>query len=357
MIRRVLVLVALFLGIGAALLSLFRAELARSVMRNVLEQNFAAVPLEDFGDGLHVVLCGAGGPLPDPVRSGPCVAVVAGRSLFVVDSGAGTALNMGQMGVAPGALEAVLLTHFHSDHIDGLGQLAMMRWVGANATEPLAVFGPPGVEQVVRGFNMAYALDSKYRTAHHGEEIVPTSGKGMTARPFEVPDSGEGTVIWNEDGVQIRAFSVDHQPADPAVGYRFDYGGRSLVVSGDTRKSDKLLRHAQGVDLLVHEALSDELVGLINESAQAAGNTSMAKIMSDIPDYHTTPVEAAEIAESAEADYLLYYHVVPPMPLPGLETIFVEGVAEAYSGDFTVGVDGTTISLPSGSDAIVVSER
>lgn len=357
MIRRVLVLALLVLGIGAALLVVFRATLAEQVMRNVLEENLAAVPLADFRDGLHVVLCGAGGPLPDPVRSGPCVAVVAGQSLFVVDSGAGTALNMGQMGVPPGSLSAVLLTHFHSDHIDGLGQLAMLRWVGSAATEPLAVFGPPGVREVVRGFNLAYAQDSSYRTAHHGEAIAPKSGAGMKARPFEVPDSGEGTVIWNEDGVQIRAFSVDHQPVTPAVGYRFDYGGRSLVVSGDTRKSDKLLRHAQGVDLLVHEALSDELVGIMRESAEAVGNTSIEKITSDIPDYHTTPVEAAEIAESAGAGHLLYYHIVPPMPLPGLESIFVEGVADSYSGDFTIGVDGTTVSLPSNSSDIELSTR
>jgi ribonuclease Z len=357
MIRRALVMTLLVVGIGAALLIVFRAQLAGQVMRNVLEQNMAAVPLADFRDGLHVVLCGAGGPLPDPVRSGPCVAVVAGKSLFVVDSGAGTPLNMGVMGVPPGSLNAVLLTHFHSDHIDGLGQLAMMRWVGSAATEPLDLFGPPGVRDIARGFNMAYAQDAKYRTAHHGEGVAPEGGAGLKARPFEVPESGEGTVIWNEDGVQIRAFTVDHPPVTPAVGYRFDYGGRSLVVSGDTKKSDKLLRHAQGVDLLVHEALSDELVAIMNESAKAAGNAVLEKITFDIPDYHTSPVEVAEIAESANAGHLLYYHVVPPMPLPGLESIFVEGVADAYSGDFTVGVDGTTVSLPSNSSDIEVSSR
>ena len=179
----------------------------------------------------------------------------------------------------------------------------------------------------------------------------------MRAQAFDPPESGEGTVIWDRDGVQIRAFRVDHRPVSPAVGYRFDYGGRSLLLSGDTKKSDELLRHARGVDLLVHEALSAELVKLIHEAAEAAGNHNMAKITADIPDYHTTPVEVAAIAESAKVGHLLYYHVVPPMPIPGLQSIFEQGISDAYAGDYTIGVNGTTVSLPSHSSVIEVSSR
>jgi ribonuclease Z len=142
----------------------------------------------------------------------------------------------------------------------------------------------------------------------------------------------------------------------PAVGYRFDYGGRSLVVSGDTKKSDNLLAQARGVDLIVHEALSPKLVGILHDAAESAGNRGLAKIMSDIPDYHTTPVQAGELAQAAGVRHLLFYHVVPALPVPGLEGVFLEGVAQAFSGGITLGRDGTRISLPSGSKAVDVSQ-
>src|SRR5207249_319322 len=139
-----------------------------------------------------------------------------------------------------------------------------------------------------------------------------------------------------------------HEPVAPAVGYRFDYAGRSLVVSGDTRKSAGVLAQARGADLLVHEALSPKLVGILHDAAVRAGNTGFAKITADIPNYHTTPVEAGELAQAAGVRHLLFYHVVPPLPVPGLERVFLDGVSGAFSGGVTLGRDGTRISLPSG---------
>ena len=95
----------------------------------------------------------------------------------------------------------------------------------------------------------------------------------------------------------------------------------------------------------------------MERAASKAGNASLAKILSDVPDYHATPVEAAEIAQASGAGHLLYYHVVPPLPAPGLAGAFLEGTADAYSGDITLGVDGTMISLPAGSKAIEVGSR
>ena len=124
----------------------------------------------------------------------------------------------------PGRVDAVLLTHFHSDHVDGLGELAMLRWVsGANETR-LPVIGPTGVVDVVSGFNHAYRQDAGYRTAHHGEAVAPPSGAGMTARSFEPPLAREAVLVWDDGGLRVQAFTVEHEPASPAVGYRFDYG-------------------------------------------------------------------------------------------------------------------------------------
>jgi ribonuclease Z len=343
--------IALLLAIGFAL----RGTIAQRLMRALAPRIMAADPLADLPDGILVTLCGAGSPLPDPQRSGPCVAIVAGGKLFVVDAGSSGARNMGPLGLPPGDVTAAFLTHFHSDHIDGLGELALLRWAGGGHERPLPVYGPPGVEEVAAGFNRAYALDATYRVEHHGADVVPPGGAGLEARPFAAPSPGAPVVVWDEDGVRVTAFAVDHRPVVPAVGYRFDYGGRSVVLSGDTKKSAEVERVAEDVDLLVHEALAAQLVSILTEAARANGMTARAKIMHDILEYHTTPVEAAETAEAAGAGHLLFYHVVPPLVLPGMEAAFLEGVAGAYSGDFTLGRDGTTVFLPADSDEIDVS--
>jgi ribonuclease Z len=342
---------------AAAVLWAARAPIALRLMERVLARNMAADPLAALPDGLHLLLCGAGGPLPDPVRSGPCAAVVAGRTVVVVDAGTGGARNLQRFGVPAGLASAVFLTHFHSDHIDGLGELALLRWTGGAHAEPLLVVGPEGVEEVVAGFVRAYEQDARYRVAHHGAETVPPSGAGMTARAFAEPAPGEAPVVFEADGLRVTAFKVEHEPVSPAVGYRFDYGGRSLLVSGDTAKSANLEAQARGVDVLVHEALATQLVGRMNAAATAAGRANLAKITADIPSYHTTPVEAAEIAAAAGARHLLFHHVVPPLPLPGLDRVFLEGVSDAFGGGVTLGRDGTFVSLPKGSTDVEVSAR
>jgi ribonuclease Z len=347
-----LVLAALVLA-----LVLLRGPIALRVMDRALARNLAADPFAALPDGLHVLLCGAGGPLPDPVRSGPCTAVIAGRTLVVVDAGTNGARNLQTMGLAPGLVDAQFLTHFHSDHIDGLGEMALLRWTGGGRREPLPVHGPAGVEDVVAGFTRVYQRDVGYRVAHHGPETVPPSGAGMTAHPFTPPAPGEAPVVFEAGGLRVSAFAVDHAPVSPAVGYRFEYGGRTVVVSGDTAKSANLEAQARGAELLVHEALAPQLVARMNAAATAAGRANVAKITADIPDYHTTPVEAAEIAASIGAKHLLYTHVIPPLPLPGLDRVFLEGVSDAFRGGVTLGRDGTFVSLPKGSDAIEVSER
>ena len=303
--------------------------------------------LAELPDGIHVLLCGAGSPVTDINRSGPCVAVQAGAHLYVIDAGTNGGRNISRFGVGVGRVEAVLLTHAHSDHIDGLGELGMLNWTNGNRAAPLPVYGPPVVSDVVAGFNLAYAADARYRIAHHPDSVVPAAGAGLRAEPFPLPADGElRTVIQTTDGVRISAFRVSHEPVSEAVGYRIDYGERAVVVSGDTAKSDNLIRHARGVDLLVHEALGTRITARIAAAADAAGASGPAQLMRDIVTYHATPVEAAESAAEAGAGRLLIHHIAPQLPLAALERVFLAGVADAYDGPVTLGTDGTLISLP-----------
>jgi ribonuclease Z len=280
--------------------------------------------------------------------------VVAGEKIFVVDAGTNGARNLNSMRYPIGEVSRVFLTHFHSDHIDGLGEMATLRWVSAGHTDKLMVIGPVGVKRVTDGFNDAYSQDAVYRHDHHGDTVAPLSGHGMTAVEYPLPADGEIITVYEEGGLRVQMLAVDHAPVSPAVAYLFSYQGRSLLVSGDTARSANLQQFAEGVDLLVHEALAPRLVGIMNRAAEKTGNTVMAKITADILDYHASPVEAAEIARDAGVGHLLYYHIVPPLVLPGMEAAWLDGVDDVFS-DYTVGQDGTSFTLPPNSDEIILT--
>ena len=330
-----------------------RVPIMLKILPTVLDKRLADQPLAALPDGLHISLCGAGGPMPSNNRSGPCVAVMAGEQLFVVDAGTNGARNLTRMGINPGHIDALFLTHFHSDHIDGLGEMAMLRWVTGNNSRPLPVYGPKGVISVAGGFNQAYGRDAGYRTDHHGTAVTPPSGAGMSPISIDLPPPGESMAIYSNDNLQIEIISADHFPVTPAVAYKFTYKDRSLLISGDTVKSAAIEKHSAGVDLLIHEALSTKLVVLMAESAARLGNPLQEKLFNDIHDYHTTPVEAAEIARDADVGHLLYYHVVPPLIAPGMESVWLEGVDQVFS-EVTVAEDGTRISLPVNSTEIIL---
>jgi len=340
------------LALIAAVIYSQRAFIAEKIMLKGLEARLAQDASGELSDGLHLTLCGAGGPMPAPNASGPCVAVVAGEQFFIVDAGTDGYRNLGRMGYRAGKIDAVFLTHFHSDHIDGLGEMAMGRWVTQANKSPLPVYGPEGVEKVVEGFNSAYSQDATYRHDHHGDRVAPLSGTGMLAKAFIKPPEGELLTVYQHHGLRVEAITVDHSPIDPAVAYRFSYKGRSLLISGDALKSPHVEKFSKGIDLLVHEALAPNLLMMMHDAAKEAGDEVLAKITVDVLDYHTSPVEAAEIARDAEVGHLLYYHVVPPIMFPGQTTLWLDGADDIFE-DYTVGIDGVSFSLPADSDEII----
>lgn len=298
---------------------------------------------------LSVLLCGTNAPLPDPHRAGACALIAAGNDLYIIDSGLGSVSNLMNWRVPLQNVKGVLLTHFHSDHIAELGELRLQTWVAGRRT-PLKVYGPPGVEDVVAGFNKAYSHDADYRTAHHGESFLPREDVDMVAVP--IPMGGATAPVLNDDGLKITAIRVNHGPVKPAYGYRFDYAGRSVTISGDTSYFPPLAVAARGSDVLVHEAQSNVLVGILEQELRASGRDRPAKIMHDIPGYHTTPVEAACLANLAQAKLLVFTHINPPLPNAIAERAFLDGVSDVRPDGWLLGRDGTLIRLPGHSSVI-----
>jgi ribonuclease Z len=346
--------VLLLVVLGAAFV--FQRQIGMAITKQVAERAFQNQLMAGLPDGLHAGLCGSGSPLPDPTRAGPCVFVIAGKHVYVVDTGEGSPRKMALMGLSPGFIDAILLTHFHSDHIGGLGEMMLQRWGGASHKDPVPVYGPQGVESVVLGFNDAYALDKKYRVAHHGEATMPPSGAGGVARPFTIDGPDWSQVVLDQDGLVVTAFAVNHTPVFPAVGYRFDYHGRSVVISGDTAPSANLAKVARGADVLFHEGLQTAMVSVLHDAAVRHGRAGLAKITADIPSYHTTPEDAARIAQQAGVRELMFYHTIPPLPLAYVNATFLGDAPKIFTGPIVVGKDGMLVSLAPGGTSIAMRE-
>ncbi|MHB0896914.1 MAG: MBL fold metallo-hydrolase [Spirochaetales bacterium] len=349
--------IIVFAGVVALALlagALFRKPLSKALFGAVARSTMARRNVR-FDDGLYVGLCGTGSPMPDKNRAGPCIAVLAGKHFYIVDAGSGSTRNIRLMNFPIGKAEAILLTHFHSDHIADLGEMELQRWAGGSNSSPVDVIGPRGVEMVVEGFNLAFKLDDGYRVAHHGPQTMPPQGAGGIAKPFDLPEAPDASVVvLDADGVKITAFKVNHRPVAPAVGYRFDYKGRSIVISGDTVYSDSLIEHAKDADILFCEALNASMVEAINENAAASASPSTRKITHDIPSYHSTPEDAAKMANAAGVGQLVLYHIIPPLPSPLVKNLFLSDAKKYYAKKITMSEDGMLVSLPPNSKEVSI---
>jgi ribonuclease Z len=310
------------------------------------QQSGAATPgSELLADGqLHVVLCGTGSPLPDPNRVEACTAIIAGGEFVLVDTGSGSWRKTVANNLPSQSLSAILLTHFHSDHIGDLGEALVQSWV-AGRNHVINVYGPPGVEQVVAGFAQAYALDTGYRVQHHSEEWMPRAGSGAVAQTVKLKSNDTAALVFERNGLKVTAFKVEHDPATPAYGYRFEYRGRVVVISGDTARSDNLAKHAAGADLLIHDVIAKNLLQLAASNFDQAGNRRRAKLSRDIVTYHASPMEAAEIAATAKVETLVFTHMVPPPNSPQIEQAFLRGLSDVFKGKVILGTDGMRFDL------------
>ena len=211
--------------------------------------------------------------------------------------------------------------------------------------EPLRVYGPKGVRRIVAGVNDTYELDRSYRIEHHGEDLLRPELGELNHKTIKA-----GVIL--EDGdLKVTAYAADHDPVNPAVGYRFDYRGRSVVISGDSNVTGSTRRIAANTDLLLHDALSQPVMKKLSESASQAGLSRMSKIMDDVLDYHASTTSLVKLGSEVDIDMVAFYHLVPVPANVIVEQFFLRDLPE----NFVLADDGDWFELPADSDEIKIT--
>jgi ribonuclease Z len=274
----------------------------------------------------RVTLLGTGTPIPVPGRFGPSTLIEAGDQTILIDAGRGATIRMFQLGIPIGRIDALLLTHFHSDHTVGIPDLWLTGWLTSHfgaRRGPFHVIGPAGTEVLMRHLELAYSRDIEIRVE---DEKFAREDVAIAVKEF----AGDGPVYQNGD-LRVTAFTVDHGEAiKPACGYRIDYRGRVAVVSGDTRYNENVVRYAQGADLLIHEVAMAR--------PELLGEPHIQRIV----DHHTTPREAGLVFARTKPKLAVFTHLVmlasEKIGAPSIEEL-VAATRETYDGPLQVGED------------------
>ena len=302
----------------AGLLLVFQASIA------------SAADDKDF----HVTLLGTGTPLPVMARFGPGVLVQAGGHTLLFDSGRGVTQRLFTLKIPLGKIEHVFLTHLHSDHVVGIPDLWLSGWLGApwaRRKGPFVITGPVGTVDMMANLEKANAWDIATRIKD--QNLNPAFVKPMAT------DMSEGAV-YEKDGLKVSAFKVNHgEKIDPAYGYRIDYDGRSVILSGDTRYTENLVKNAKGADLIIHSVASI-----------APALLKKSKVMRSILSHHSEPEDTARVFNAVKPKLAVYSHIV----LYGGQTPadIMRRARASYAGPLVVGADLMKIDV--GRDAVTV---
>lgn len=273
---------------------------------------------------IRVTLLGSGGgPAVNLQRYGPSILVETSGQKLLFDCGRGAAFRLAELGIPLRETDKIFLTHLHSDHILSLPDLLLTGWGVDGRTTPLQVWGPAGTRSMMDKMLEAFAFDIHIR--RDVDEKFPAEGIQVISTDIQ-----EG-VVYDRDGVKVTAFLVDHGPVKPAFGYRVDSGGHSVAMSGDTRFSENLIKHAQGVDVLIHE------VGGRGARANFIKQGLTPAQADAIVSHHSSPEDTARVFNLVKPRLALYAH--------GGNPSIAEEVRRSYSGRLEVGEDLMTIEI------------
>jgi ribonuclease Z len=297
------------------------------ILASVIVVGLACGPAAYADGDFKVTLLGTASPAPRPDRFGPSTLVEAGDQKLLIDAGRGVPIRLRQLGVPVGRIDVLFITHYHSDHVSGIPDVWLTGWLSppfGRRTAPFRVIGPVGAKSLMSNLEKAYALDVKIRLE---DEKLPPQGIATAVEEFDRDGS-----VYEKNGVKVIAFAVEHGAAiKPAVGYRIEYKGRAVVLSGDTRYEQNVIKHGTGADLLIHE-VGSALPELMAESAP------VRRIIA----HHTTPREAGVVFSQAKPKMAVYAHIVllssEKIPEPTLDDVVAE-TRQTYAGPLTIGED------------------
>lgn len=337
-----LISLLIIIGAGRGLLKFPAVQDAALTRGTAMIAKRGSAPFPE-SESLRVYVCGSASPL-GMGQAQACIAVVTPEHFYLIDSGAGSTDNINLLGLPTDRLQGLLLTHFHSDHIAEIYEVNLGSWVSGRPS-PLTVYGPSGVNEVVDAINAGYRQDRMYRTGHHGEKLLPPA-LGILDHETIAPG-----VILEDGDLTITAYVAAHPPIEPAVGYRFDYRERSVVISGDSNVNGDTLDIVNGADLLLHDALSVPTVSALSKALGDAGASRQSKIVADVIDYHASTESLIEVGDKSNVDMVAFYHLVPVPPNALLRDVFMRGAPD----NFLLAEDLMWFDLPIDSDDIVVN--
>jgi ribonuclease Z len=273
---------------------------------------------------MRITLLGTGSPLPDPRRAGPSTLVTADGLTVLVDCGRGVMMRLVAAGVLPPMLDAMLITHLHSDHITDLGDMITTRWVMSPGPRPFTIIGPPGLHDVVQHTLQSLTPDVGYRIHHHDDLSEGPIVEVREVTPGETFTVGSATVTVG---------ATDHRPVEPTIAFRIEAGGTSAVLGGDGIPCAGLDELCRGADAYVQTVIREDLVKLVPSAR-----------FQDILDYHSTVQQAAQTATKAGVGTLVLTHYVPAIQ-PGQENEWRAMAAEHFTGRIVLGDDLTFVDL------------